>query len=179
MPETKWNGWRTVCRDGRYRTEKQIVTDPHRDTVLQRVQFIAQQAHFPISTFMSCSRRTWETRAAAIPHGRANSRARHCCLLSGKETHWRWPAPLRGRSGLSVTSALSIGMELPRLKGVRRMKNGAKSEVNGFVYFAVGSRLSAACSSAMIRTLFPGPYCSLRISFLYRPPWRRLSSVPF
>jgi glucoamylase len=38
-------GFRLVntCRDGRYRIEKQIVTDPHRDTVLQRVQFIAQQ----------------------------------------------------------------------------------------------------------------------------------------
>ena len=28
-----------TCRDGRYRIEKQIVTDPHRDTVLQQVQF--------------------------------------------------------------------------------------------------------------------------------------------
>jgi glucoamylase len=32
-----------TCRDGRYRIEKQIVTDPYRNTVLQRVQFIAQQ----------------------------------------------------------------------------------------------------------------------------------------
>ena len=32
-----------TCRDGRYRIEKQIVTDPHRDTVLQQVQFHAQQ----------------------------------------------------------------------------------------------------------------------------------------
>ena len=32
-----------TCRDGRYRIEKQIVTDPHRDTVLQQVQFDAQQ----------------------------------------------------------------------------------------------------------------------------------------
>ena len=32
-----------TCRDGRYRIEKQIVTDPQRDTVLQRVRFIAQQ----------------------------------------------------------------------------------------------------------------------------------------
>jgi len=32
-----------TCRDGRYRIEKQIVTDPHRETVLQRIQFIAQQ----------------------------------------------------------------------------------------------------------------------------------------
>jgi len=31
-----------TCRDGRYRIEKQIVTDPHRDTVLQQVRFIAQ-----------------------------------------------------------------------------------------------------------------------------------------
>ena len=30
-----------TCRDGRYRIEKQIVTDPHRDTVLQQVQFHA------------------------------------------------------------------------------------------------------------------------------------------
>ena len=32
-----------TCREGRYRIEKQIVTDPHRDTVLQQVRFIAQQ----------------------------------------------------------------------------------------------------------------------------------------
>lgn len=32
-----------TCRDGRYRIEKQIVTDPHRDTVLQQVRFIAKQ----------------------------------------------------------------------------------------------------------------------------------------
>ena len=28
-----------TCREGRYRIEKQIVTDPQRDTVLQQVQF--------------------------------------------------------------------------------------------------------------------------------------------
>jgi len=32
-----------TCRDGRYRIEKQIVTDPHRDTVLQQIQFHVQQ----------------------------------------------------------------------------------------------------------------------------------------
>ena len=32
-----------TCRQGRYRIEKEIVTDPHRDTVLQQSQFIAQQ----------------------------------------------------------------------------------------------------------------------------------------
>ncbi|MFZ0246129.1 glucan 1,4-alpha-glucosidase [Candidatus Binatus sp.] len=32
-----------TCREGRYRIEKQIVTDPHRDTVLQQVQLVAQQ----------------------------------------------------------------------------------------------------------------------------------------
>jgi glucoamylase len=32
-----------TCRDGRYRIEKQIVTDPHRDTLLQQVRFIPQQ----------------------------------------------------------------------------------------------------------------------------------------
>ncbi len=32
-----------TCSEGRYRIEKQIVTDPQRDTVLQHVRFIAQQ----------------------------------------------------------------------------------------------------------------------------------------
>jgi glucoamylase len=32
-----------TCRENRYRIEKQIVTDPHRDSVLQLVRFIAQQ----------------------------------------------------------------------------------------------------------------------------------------
>jgi glucoamylase len=32
-----------TCREGRYRIEKQIVTDPQRDTVLQHVHFVAQQ----------------------------------------------------------------------------------------------------------------------------------------
>jgi glucoamylase len=31
------------CRGGRYRIEKQVVTDPHRDTVLQKVHFVSQQ----------------------------------------------------------------------------------------------------------------------------------------
>ena len=86
-----------TCRDGRYRIEKQIVTDPHRDTVLQQVQFHrAARRAVRIITFTSCSRRTWETTAAAIPPGWTNSRARRCCLRSGTATHWRWPAPLRG-----------------------------------------------------------------------------------
>ena len=93
-----------TCRDGRYRIEKQIVTDPHRDTVLQQVQFTAQKARCPTITFTSCSRRIWETKAAAIPPGWTNLRARRCCLRSGKATHWRWHARLRGRSGLSATS---------------------------------------------------------------------------
>ncbi|MDQ6783274.1 MAG: YihY/virulence factor BrkB family protein, partial [Actinomycetota bacterium] len=32
-----------TCHAGRYRIEKQIVTDPERDTVLQQVRFVAQQ----------------------------------------------------------------------------------------------------------------------------------------
>jgi glucoamylase len=32
-----------TCRNGRYRIEKQIMSDPHRDTVLQQVNFIALQ----------------------------------------------------------------------------------------------------------------------------------------
>jgi glucoamylase len=32
-----------TCHDGRYRIEKQIVTDPQRDTVLQKVQFIPRR----------------------------------------------------------------------------------------------------------------------------------------
>ena len=58
------------------------------------------------------------------------------------------------------------------------MENKAKSEVKPFVYSLWGSRPLAACSSATIRALFPGPYCSLKSSFPCRPPWRRLSSVP-
>jgi glucoamylase len=36
-------GLANTCHDGRYRLDKQIVTDPHRDTLLQRVRFIPQQ----------------------------------------------------------------------------------------------------------------------------------------
>ncbi len=32
-----------TCREGRYRIEKRVVTDPHRDTVLQRTRFTALQ----------------------------------------------------------------------------------------------------------------------------------------
>jgi glucoamylase len=32
-----------TSRDGRYRIEEQILTDPHRDTLLQQIRFIAQQ----------------------------------------------------------------------------------------------------------------------------------------
>jgi glucoamylase len=31
------------CREGRYRIEKQIVSDPQRDSVLQHIHFVAQQ----------------------------------------------------------------------------------------------------------------------------------------
>ncbi len=34
-----------TCRAGRYRIEKQIVTDPQRNTLLQRIQFTALQGH--------------------------------------------------------------------------------------------------------------------------------------
>jgi glucoamylase len=34
-------------RDGRYRIEKQILTDPHRDTLLQKVEFIPLAGHLP------------------------------------------------------------------------------------------------------------------------------------
>ncbi len=34
-----------TCRAGRYRIEKQVVTDPQRNTVLQRIQFTAMQDH--------------------------------------------------------------------------------------------------------------------------------------
>ncbi|MEO7206928.1 MAG: hypothetical protein ABI356_13225 [Steroidobacteraceae bacterium] len=30
-------------RDGRYRIERQIVADPHRDTLLQKVKVVSQQ----------------------------------------------------------------------------------------------------------------------------------------
>ena len=95
-------GFRLVntCREGRYRIEKQIATDPHRDTVLQQVQFHrAARLRCRIITCTSCSRRTWETKAAAIPHGWANLRVRRCCLRSETATLWRWHAPLRGQSG--------------------------------------------------------------------------------
>ncbi len=38
-------GFRLVntCRDGRYRISKEVVTDPHRDVVLQRTRFVAQE----------------------------------------------------------------------------------------------------------------------------------------
>lgn len=32
-----------TCREGRYRIEKEVITDPHRDTLLQRVRFTPQQ----------------------------------------------------------------------------------------------------------------------------------------
>ena len=77
--------------------------------------------------------------------------------------------------------ALPPGTEkiLSRRKGMGQMENKAKSEVNGLFTSLWGSPLSAACSLAMIRALFPGPYCSLQNSFPCRPPWRKLSSVPF
>src|ERR1700734_2067476 len=32
-----------TSRDGRYRIEQEILTDPHRDTVLQQIRFVAQE----------------------------------------------------------------------------------------------------------------------------------------
>jgi glucoamylase len=36
-----------ICRSGRYRIEKQVVTDPQRNTVLQRIQFTPTQGSLP------------------------------------------------------------------------------------------------------------------------------------
>ena len=94
-----------TCRDGRYRIEKQIVTDPHRDTVLQQVQFIPRsRAHLS----------DYHLHVLLAPHlgnqGGGNTawvgefEGRRCCLRSGTAAHWRWPVPLRGPSGRSATS---------------------------------------------------------------------------
>ena len=38
-------GLTNSSRDGRYRIEKQILTDPHRDTLLQKIQFVPLEGH--------------------------------------------------------------------------------------------------------------------------------------
>jgi hypothetical protein len=53
------------------------------------------------------------------------------------------------------------------------MKYRDKSEVNGFVYVAVGVAAVGGLLFGYDTGVFPGPYCSLKISFPYRPPWRR------
>ena len=98
-----------TCRDGRYRIEKQIVTDPHRDTVLQQIQFVTRsRARCRIITCMSCLRRIWEIKAAATLRGWANSRGRPCCSRSETTAHWRWRVPRRGPSGRPATSVLRM-----------------------------------------------------------------------
>lgn len=58
-----------TCRAGRYRIEKQIVSDPHRDSVLQHVHFVAQQSDISITISMFCWRRILGTTAEAILPG--------------------------------------------------------------------------------------------------------------
>jgi glucoamylase len=42
-------GMVNTCHEGRYRIEKEIVSDPHRDTVLQKVRFVSQRG--PLSDY--------------------------------------------------------------------------------------------------------------------------------
>ena len=85
-----------TCRDGRYRIEKQIVTDPHRDTVLQQVQFIPQQGALS----------DYHLYVLLAPHlgnqGGGNTawvgefEGTPLLFAQRNDTHWRWPVPRRG-----------------------------------------------------------------------------------
>ena len=73
---------RNTALDGRYRIEKEVLTDPWRDVVLQRVRFVPLQGTLAISGSTCCWLRTSPTGAAAIRRGSATTRARRCCSPS-------------------------------------------------------------------------------------------------
>ncbi len=45
--------------NGRYRIEKEVLTDPYRNVVLQRIRFMPLQGSSPTIIFMLCLRRIW------------------------------------------------------------------------------------------------------------------------
>jgi len=103
--ETRWLaegvpafGLTSRCSKGCYLIEKQVVTDPNRDTALQRVGFIARQGALS----------DYRLYVLLAPHlgnrGWVNSRACRYCLPSATATHWRWHARCRGSGVPPATS---------------------------------------------------------------------------
>jgi hypothetical protein len=89
-----------TAADGRYRIEKEILTDPWRDVVMQRVRFVPLEgtlADFHLYVLRRISR----TRAPATQRGSATTRGQRCCSRSASTTRWLlhrrrhgWPDPL-------------------------------------------------------------------------------------
>ena len=94
--------------DGRYRIEKEVLTDPWRDVVLQRVRFVPARARWLISGFTCCWLHTSPTEGAATRRGWVTTRARRCFRRAG---------PSRARTRLNGAVARPIG-------GIRRGVDG-------------------------------------------------------
>ncbi len=91
--------------DGRYRIEKEVLTDPWRNVVLQKIRFVPLQGELGHYICMRCWRRIWPISGTAIPAGRESTRAPRCFSRSVALPRWPWAAPRRGsnvRSGLSA-----------------------------------------------------------------------------
>ena len=86
-----------TCREGRYRIEKEMVTDPHsRYPTAEDSVYPAKGEIEYIICCMSCWRHTWVTREAVIQPGWVNSRVNRCYSPGMRKIPWRWPARLPG-----------------------------------------------------------------------------------
>ncbi len=96
---------RNIALDGRYQIDKDIVSDPSADVVLQRVRVHrAAWRAVGLSSLRAAGAAPRVTAARATPHGSATTRARRCCTPSATATRWRWRARRRGCHDRSASS---------------------------------------------------------------------------
>jgi hypothetical protein len=93
------------CRQGRYRIEKEILSDPRREAVLQSTRFSALQGALSDYRLYVLRRRTWATRGRATPPGSASTRGSRCSSPSERAPLWPWPARSPGSCALSGSPA--------------------------------------------------------------------------
>jgi glucoamylase len=85
-----------TCQQGRYRAEKEVLADPRRDVVLQRIRFFSLQgilSDYPAYVLLAPH---LSNRGEATLAGLATTRASPCFLRHVKESLWRWSARCHG-----------------------------------------------------------------------------------
>ena len=85
-----------LCGSGRYRILKEIITDPHRDVLVQRVKISPLKDACQTCVFFACSLHALKTRARTIAAGSILIAASKCSSRKAVKRPWHWRIPLDG-----------------------------------------------------------------------------------